>query len=362
MCNENKNANVFIIDMIYLMKRPTRTLNGAPGIVDVAARAGVSPATVSRFFNAPDMVRPDTKSRIQAAATELGYIRDRMAGAMHNRFSGTIGLVVPTINNTIFSELIASFSNQLLEHDRTMLVASHNYDLTLEVSIIRSLLERRIDGIALVGQHHLDSAIDMLKMRGIPVIALWGYQQNASIPFVGADNALAAYKVTDHILQLGHRDIAFIFPDTTNNDRAHDRKAGAMRAMKDAGIAVAADRMHTCPYDIAQSKQTALSIVSNNKPSAIVCGNDVIAHGVLYAAHEKGLSLPKNLSVVGIGDFTGSADIVPSLTTVRLPANRIGQLAADALVNMNEQGDVTSFTSKLIDTELIVRNSSCAVC
>lgn len=342
------------------MKRPTRTRSGAPGIIDVAARAGVSPATVSRFFNSPDLVRPDTKLRIQSAATELGYIRDRMAGAMHNRFSGTIGLVVPTINNAIFSELIAAFSNQLLQHDRTMLVASHNYDLTLEVSIIRSLLERRIDGIAVVGQHHLDSAIEMLSVRSIPVLALWGYHEKPVIPFVGADNALAAYKVTKHLLDLGHSDIAFIFPDTKNNDRASDRKIGALRAMQDAQISVPEQRILTCPYNIAQSKQTTLTLLKSHKPSAIVCGNDVIAHGVIYAAAQLGLKLPESLSIVGIGDFTGSADIVPSLTTVRLPANRIGQIAADALVNMSEQGGVKQFKNKLIDTELIIRESSCS--
>lgn len=341
------------------MKRPTRTRSGAPGILDVAARAGVSPATVSRFFNSPDMVRLDTKLKIQAAATELGYIRDRMAGAMHNRFSGTIGLVVPTINNAIFSELIAAFSNQLLQHDRTMLVASHNYDLTLEVSIIRSLLERRIDGIAVVGQHHLDSAIEMLSVRAIPVIALWGYHQHPVIPFVGSDNALAAYKVTQHLLENGHTDIAFIFPDINNNDRARDRKAGALLAMHDAELCVPEHRKHTSPYNITQSKQTALALLSTNRPSAIVCGNDIIAHGVIYAAQQLELKLPENLSVVGIGDFTGSADIVPSLTTVRIPANRIGQIAADALVEMSVQGDVTKFKNQLIDTQLIVRNSSC---
>jgi len=341
------------------MKRPTRTRSGAPGIVDVAARAGVSPATVSRFFNSPEIVRPDTKLKIQSAATELGYIRDRMAGAMHNRFSGTIGLVVPTINNAIFSELIAAFSNQLLHHDRTMLVASHNYDLTLEVSIIRSLLERRIDGIAIVGQHHLDSAIEMLNVRSIPVVALWGYDEKPVIPFVGADNALAAYKVTEHLLNYGHTDIAFIFPETKNNDRAQARKAGALRAMNDAEVHVPEQRMLTCPYNIAQAKQTALTLLQTNKPSAIVCGNDVIAHGVIYAAQQLELALPDKLSIVGIGDFTGSADIVPSLTTVRLPANRIGQIAADALVEMSEQKGDANFQSRLIDTELIVRESSC---
>ncbi len=327
----------------------------------MANRAGVSPATVSRFFNSPDVVSADAKRRIHAAATELGYIRNRMAGAMHNRFSGTIGLVVPTINNAIFSELIAAFSAQLLLHDRTMLVASHNYDLTLEVSIIRTLLERKIDGIALVGQHHLNSAIDMLQVRSVPVVALWGYQPDAAIPFVGADNQLAAKKVTQHLIEQGHTDIAFLFPETNSNDRAADRQKGAIDAMREAGLNVPAHRQLTCSYNIAESKATTLEILNEDKPSAVVCGNDVIAHGVIYAAQELSLDLPQDLSVVGIGDFAGSADIVPALTTVRLPARRIGKVAADALVDMSENGSNSDFTSRLIETELIVRKSSCAI-
>ncbi len=345
-------------DTVSTMKRRQRTGKGAPGIVEVAARAQVSPATVSRFFNNPKVVRPDTRKRIQAAATEMGYIRDRMAGAMHNRFSGSIGLVVPTIDNTIFSEMIAAFSNRLLEHDRTMLVASHNYDPTLEVSIIRSLLERRIDGVALVGQDHMDTAVDMLRIRSVPVIALWGYDENPRIPFVGANNALAGYRVTRHVIDDGHTNIAFLFPDTHNNDRARDRKNGALKALTDANIVSDKSKLLTCPYDVTESKAIAKRILTSDKPSAIVCGNDVIAHGVIYAAYELGIHIPGALSVAGIGDFKGSADIVPSLTTVRLPAKRIGSIAADTLVHMSESGEHDTVKNQVIETELIVRQST----
>ena len=335
-----------------------RSRNGAPGIVEVAARAGVSPATVSRFFNTPDVVRHDTRLRICRAAADLGYIRDRAAGSLHNRFSGSIGLVVPTINNTIFSELIAAFSSRLLEHDRTMLVASHNYDPTLEVSIIRSLLERRTDGIAVVGQDHLDTAIDMLRVRSVPMIALWGYDTNPRIPFVGANNEEAGEKVTRHLIALGHTDIAFIFPETRNNDRARDRKQGALNAMAARRLPERTDRMFTCPYDVGEAKRTAVQLLGEQRPTAIICGNDVIAQGVIYAAQEAGVSIPGELSVAGIGDFKGSADIVPSLTTVRLPANRIGQIAADNLVRMSEEGERFTVENQVIDTELIIRQST----
>lgn len=153
-------------------RQRTRSRKGAPGILDVALRAGVSGATVSRYFNTPGVVRPDTRARIDKAARELGYIRDRVAGALHGKMSGSVGLIVPTVDHAIFSELIEAFSERLHQHDRTMLIASHNHDLEREVGIVRSLLERRIDAIALVGRDHSIAAIEMLKVRGIPVVSL----------------------------------------------------------------------------------------------------------------------------------------------------------------------------------------------
>ena len=168
-----------MVDIAREHKAPgaKRSRKGAPGLLDVAARVGVSGATVSRCYNHPDTVQPHTRKRILDAAAELGYIRDRAAGTLHGRRSGTVGLVVPTIDNAIFAELIEAFSSQLQQHDRTMLIASHNYDLDQEVSIIRSLLERRIDAIALVGRDHSDVALEMLQLRDIPVC---GYVRRTS--------------------------------------------------------------------------------------------------------------------------------------------------------------------------------------
>jgi len=162
-----------------------RSRKGAPGILDVAHRAGVSGATVSRCFNNPEMVRPDTRKRIETAAEALGYIRDRVASSLHNKMSGSVGLVVPTIDDAIFSELIEAFAAELNRHDRTMLIASHNYDLDREVSIIRSLLERRIDAVAIVGRDHSSVALEMLKVREIPIVSLWNASGASEIPCVG---------------------------------------------------------------------------------------------------------------------------------------------------------------------------------
>lgn len=339
------------------MKRQ-RTRKGAPGIVDVAIRSGVSPATVSRFYNKPDVVKGPTRKRIENAANELGYIRNRMAGSLHSQFSGTIGLIVPTIDNSIFAELIQAFALRLREQDRTMLIASHGYDLSQEIGIIRSLLERRIDGIVLVGLDHNDVPLNMLAQRDVPVITIWNYKKEGHLPCIGADNIEAGRAVTQHVLELGHEDIVFLFPDTSSNDRARDRMVGVIDALNQKGITLSQDRIYNCPYDIGSAKQITLEILKSRKPSAFVCGNDIIAHGVIYGCQAKGMSVPEDISVVGVGDFRGSAHMEPSLTTIRLPAKQIGDLAASAIIKMSETGLPPEPRHNKIEMKLMKRNST----
>lgn len=319
------------------MKRQ-RSRKGAPGIIEVAKRAGVSPATVSRYYNTPDVVKPPTRRRIEQAATDLCYIRDRMAGSMHSHFSGTFGLIVPTIDNAIFAEMIDAFSSQLRQHDRTMLIAAHGFDLSLEGSIIRSLLERRIDGVVLVGFDHEDVALNLLAERDVPVISIWNYGPESALPCIGTNNFEAGARVTRHLIELGHRDFACLFPDTASNDRARDRISGVLSEAGRYGLNISGDRLLACPYDIGAAKELAVDVLSRSPPTAVLCGNDVIAQGAIYGCHALGKKIPEEISIVGIGDFRGSAHMVPALTTVRLPARKIGSRAADAIVAMSESG------------------------
>jgi len=297
--------------------------------------------------------------RIEKAADELGYIRNRAAGALHNRVSGTLGLVVPTIDNAIFAELIEAFSARLRDFDRTMLIAAHGYDLDLEVAIVRSLLERRIDGIALVGFDHAAVSMNMLQQRDVPVISVWNFREETYIPCVGADNAAAARTVVRHVLDLGHRDIALLFPDVSSNDRARDRMNGVLQELRMADVTTAPDRLISCPYDIGEAKRLVRELVSGaRRPTAIVCGNDIIAHGAFYACYAEGVRIPDDISIVGIGDFRGSAHLEPGLTTIRLPARRIGNIAADSLVQMSDTGLLPNPFNQQVEVELKDRGSA----
>ena len=340
------------------MGRGSGQRRGAPGILDVAARAGVSGATVSRAFTRPASVAPATRERVRVAARELGYIRNRLASGLHSRRSGTVGLVVPTIDNAIFAELIEAFSRRLGEHDRTMLIASHDYDPAREVAIVRSLLERRIDGLALIGRDHDPAVTAMLALRGVPVVALWSAGGPGDVVSIGTDNREAARRVTEHLVGLGHRDVALLFPAHCMNDRAEDRLAGALAALRTAGLG---HRLIECPYDMLAAKERAIELLDGARPpTAVIGGNDVIAQGVLHAARRRGVDVPGALSVVGIGDFKGSAAIEPGLTTVRLPARRIGALGADALVDRLASGAPDAVSDVVIDCALVARASTAA--
>ena len=339
----------------------TRSRKGAPGIIEVAKRASVSPATVSRFYNSPELVKGPTRNRIEKAAADLGYIRDRMAGTLHHGFSGTFGLIVPTIDNAIFAELIEAFSARLQEKDRTMLIAAHGYDLAMETAIVRSLLERRIDGIALVGFDHEAVPFNMLEQRDVPVISIWNYHEDSKIPCVGADNFEAGRLVAQHIIDLGHKDIAFVFPETKSNDRARDRLSGALNAAQSSGLKITDNRILSCSYDIGAAKELAKKELSGNRPTAFVCCNDIIAHGFIYACQSLGVNIPDDVSIVGIGDFGGSEHLEPGLTTVRLPAKRIGYQAADTLLDMSETGIQPKNFAQSIKLEFIERASTRAL-
>lgn len=332
--------------------------SGKPDIVAVAKAAGVSISTVSRSFNHPDLLKPATRKKINRAVQRLGYIRNRAAQVMHGRRSGTIGLVVPTIDNAIFAELIQSFSDGLDQHDFTMLIASHGFDLDREYKMLRKLMEHRVDGLALIGLEHSEATYQLIEQQRIPTIAIWNYSDDARLPCVGVQNSVAGRLAASHLLDLGHREIGLVFPDPAGNDRARDRLQGALLELHRKKIEVPQEWRLQAPYSIADSKHASLSLLGqSSRPSAILCGNDVIAQGVLYAAKHHGIAVPGELSIMGIGDFKGSGEIEPSLSTIRIPAKRIGALAAKQIVD-TVTGECAGTTATSYELSVIIREST----
>lgn len=329
-------------------------------IIAVAKAAKVSPSTVSRSYNHPELVNPATRRRIQRAVEKLGYIRNRAAQTIHGRRSGTIGLVVPTINHAIFAEVIQAFSDAIDQAGFTLLIASHSYNLEREYDMIRKLLEHRVDGVALIGLEHSQATFNLLEQQSIPALAIWNYAAASSMPCVGADNAQAGRLAARHLTQIGHRQIGLIFPGTEGNDRARDRRIGALEVLEAAKAELREAWNVTAPYSISQAKAAALTVLDlPERPTALLCGNDVLAQGALYAAHACGLRVPEDVSIIGIGDFKGSADIEPGLTTVAIPATDIGTWAGERFAEY-----ITSETREMFRVscppQTVVRATTCA--
>ncbi len=327
-------------------------------IIDVAKAARVSASTVSRCFNHPKLVNPATRKKITRAVERLGYIRNRAAQTMHGRRSATIGLIVPTINHTIFSEVIQSFSDAIDAAGFTLLIASHGYDLEREYLMMRKLMEHRVDGIALIGLEHSEASFRLLDQQGIPAIAIWNHSADSPISCVGADNIEAGRMAAQHLLSFGHRDIGLIFPSTTGNDRARERLQGAIGALEENGVHVAAHWRSEAPYSIAQAKRATLALLETRPhPTALLCGNDVIALGAIYAAQKSGCHVPQDISIIGIGDFKGSEDLEPALTTIAIPANDIGTIAGENFTRMITSGDSETLRFKC-DLNCVIRQST----
>src|SRR6056297_668724 len=339
----------------------TGSNNKKSDIVAVAKAARVSPSTVSRAFNHPDLVKATTRKRVDAAVRRLGYIRNRAARTIHGIRSGTIGLIVPTIDHTIFAELIQSFSDAVAEQGFTILLASHDYSLEQEYALTRKMLEHRVDGIALIGIEHARDTYGLLEQQNIPAILLWNVDDAAPIPCVGSDNYLAGRLIGDHVTGLGHRDIAALFPPLAGNDRAGRRFSGMMDALNAAGFDIPAHRRLETTYSISDAKRAVLGLISEGPmPSAILCGNDVLAWGALHALARTGVRVPEEVSVTGIGDFKGSRELEPALTTVRIPAQKIGMKGAQMIL-ASITGSDTDPPNALLAPELKVRATCHAV-
>ncbi|WP_282128348.1 LacI family DNA-binding transcriptional regulator [Roseobacter litoralis] len=319
-------------------------------IVAVANAAKVSISTVSRSFNHPGLVNPATRKKIDRAVRKLGYIRNRAAQTMHGIRSGTIGLVLPTIDNTIFAEVIQAFSESVDAHGFTILVASHGYDLEREYAVLRKFLEHRVDGVALIGLDHSDETYQLINSQAIPAITIWNYDAASRLSCVGADNWQAGRLAAQHLIDLGHREIAVVFPPVAGNDRARARHDGALSVLSLHCSDLPPSWTRQARYSIADGKDAVINLLSaDRRPTAILCGNDVLAVGAIHAARRLNLCVPEDLSVIGIGDFKGSKEMEPALTTISLPARTIGQIAGEQLAQ------------SIIQEDRQIRRTDCAI-
>lgn len=324
---------------------------------DVARAAAVSTASVSRVLNNAPHVSERLRSRVQAAIDELGYVPHGTARALATRRVGAIAALVPTLDNPIFSTMIEGLERRLKWHDYRLLIATYHYDLQDEVEALRGMIQQGVDGTILVGHDHLAETLRLLALHEVPYLSCWHATRDPDWPTIGFENATPACQLAEHLVMLGHRDIAVVCAPTTSNDRARARLKGFRQALESAGISLAPEHVVTVEYGIAEGSLALERLMRlTPRPSAILCGNDTLAFGVMLAAQKLGLRIPEDLSVTGFDDLPQARFMTPALTTVAVPAADIGTCLADTLVARMKGQNVPHYQQ--MEAPIVIRGST----
>lgn len=304
------------------------------GIRDVARHAGVSTATVSRALNRPERVSPDLRARIIRTIEEIGYIPDALARALTSRRTRTVGAIVPTVDNAMFAQGLQALQSYLATQDYLLLLATNEYDLEIELKQARNLIERGVDALILRGDRRHPHLRRLLDGKAMPFVNVGLHEPQKPYASVGVDNAEAGRCLAGYVTGLGHRKVAMVSAIAANNDRAQARQAGILDVLGRLGCAPPPEWRLEVAYRLDDARDAARALLRGGSgPTAVLCGNDVIAGGVMLEAIRLGVAVPRDLSVAGFDDIDLSRHLNPSLTTIHIPTDEIWVRAGRYLVD-----------------------------
>jgi LacI family transcriptional regulator len=336
----------------------SRKPSGRVTIVDVARAAGVSTGTVSHVLSNARRVRPETRARVEEAIERLGFQPDSVARAMILRRTQTIGMLIPDITNPFFADLSWSVEQALASVDHALVFGNSGNDPAREERYLRSFVTRRVDAI-IVGVAGAQN-LDLLRRIGgeIPTVLFDRVVDGAPWDSVLTNNDGGIAALVDHLVGLGHRHIAFANADPTLPTAAA-RRAAIVARLAVHGLELVAETNGA--FTLASGREQGEQLLAHTpRPTAICAGNDLIAMGVISAAHAAGLSVPGDLSVTGYDDIAYAAHTAPPLTTVRQPADEIAERIVELLLaRIAEPSSPPSQVS--LEPSLCVRASTAAV-
>ena len=259
------------MSLVKTLEKPTVTIN------QVAKMAGVSTATVSRALNKPETVSEALKKKIERIIKKIGYIPNAGARSLMLKRTGSIGVIVPTLDNAIFAQGLEEFQRQLSQSGYQMLVGSTNYDPEIEYQQMRNLLLQGVEGIAMFGSSQKLELIRLLRTRKLPYIHIGTLDTPLNGYAAGFDNKKAIQLGVEYLVQVGHRNFGMIAGKTENNDRARDRVDGVVELLKRHRIVLKKESIIEVPYQIQDARIALKKLLQiNPKISAVVCGQDVL--------------------------------------------------------------------------------------
>jgi LacI family transcriptional regulator len=324
----------------------------SPTIYQVAERAGVSIATVSRVHRDAEAVAAPTRRRVERAIAELDYRPSRLGRSLAKGRHDAIGIVFPDLSGPYFSSVILGYEEASAAQGRSVLILGTRGRPDTERQVLD--LADRVDGLVVTGQTIGDEPVEELGRRGVPVVLL------ARPPLPSADsvrtaNGPSAASLVGHLLEHGHREIAFI-GDPAGSSDAGQRWDGFLAAHRDAGVSAAFEPVISAFREVDGREAAARLLAGKRRPTAIVAANDEIALGAIDAARTQGIRVPDELAITGWDDIPMSRHVSPALTTVRQPMLDLGRRAA-ALLDERITTNRTAPRHEVLPTELVVRSS-----
>jgi LacI family gluconate utilization system Gnt-I transcriptional repressor len=305
--------------------------HSAPTLSAVAKLAGVSSITVSRVVRLPDMVAPETRGRVEAAMRELGYVPNQLAGALASGArTRSIGVLVPTIANSIFADTVQGLSDELEPLGYAVILAQSRYDAAREDHMLAALLSRRPEGIIMVGSPATEDGARLLRRAGIPIVETWEIPREPIDAVAGFNNYEAGCAVARHLVAQGRENLAFIGGD---DPRATRRWNGFNDTALQAGA--------SAPRRLILDRNASGSVVALAKlpgVDAVFAANDAHAIGFMSGLRAAGLlrngpATGQPVAVIGLGDLEMGRLIAPSLSTIRVHGDAIGRTAANLMLS-----------------------------
>ncbi|RVT95757.1 LacI family DNA-binding transcriptional regulator [Rhodovarius crocodyli] len=308
--------------------------SGAARMRDVARMAQVSTMTVSRALTDPAKVSPDVRARVAEAVRAVGYVPNKLAGSLSSSRSRIIGLVVPSIENSLFASTVQGISDVLRRHDHQLMIADSGYSMEAEEAAIRAFLEQRVAGLILHDTTHTPAAVEMIRRSGVPVVENGTLVPDPLDMVVSYSNQDASRAMTLHLARLGYRRIGFVSLHAATNARSRDRQLGYRAALEEAGLPFEPALMLEMPGGLASGAEALLRLMEGPVvPDAIFFAGDVLAMGASLECARRGWPVPGKVAIAAFDNFDLLGHLVPPVTTLKLPRLEIGRRSAEVLLD-----------------------------
>jgi LacI family transcriptional regulator, gluconate utilization system Gnt-I transcriptional repressor len=321
---------------------PPRLPDGQmPTMADVARHAGVSSMSVSRALRDSSRVSPATRERIFKAIDELGYVLDLSAGSLSSKRTGFVAAIIPSINNSNFSDTARGITDGLEGTGLQLLLAYNDYSIEREESLIGAMLRRRPEGIILTGGTHTSRARRMLENAAVPVVETWDLPADPIDQVVGFSNAGAMAELVKALAAKGYRRFGYIGGTTERDTRGNQRREGFRLALNTLGLP--SDRVISFgvpPISMEQGGQAIVSLLDQWPDTEVaICVSDLSAFGALMECHRRGLRVPDDIAIAGFGNYEIASCCHPRITSVDIECHQIGLLAARKIIRSIQNPD-----------------------